>query len=191
MLGDIKATVTRSGASPSVRLNASLVQYAPSAVKERASSRNGSRLPAECMSPGIRETIGDEPDAHELVGLVVGEIAEQHAVDDRADADRGADADAERRDDAGGKRGRAVQPAEREADVARKIVERDDAARVARLLAEALRAAEAEQGSATGFGVAHAAADVLRRFHFHMEAKTLRPARRPSARDGGTARGRG
>ena len=36
VLGVIRATVTRSGASPSVMLKASLVEYAPSSVKERA-----------------------------------------------------------------------------------------------------------------------------------------------------------
>ena len=36
VLGDIRATVTRSGASPSVSANASLVKYAPRSVKERA-----------------------------------------------------------------------------------------------------------------------------------------------------------
>jgi hypothetical protein len=35
-LGVTEATVTRSGASPSVRAKASLVEYAPSSVKERA-----------------------------------------------------------------------------------------------------------------------------------------------------------
>jgi len=43
---------------------------------------------------GVGEAIGDEPDAHELVGLVVREVAEEDAGDDGPDADRRADADA-------------------------------------------------------------------------------------------------
>jgi hypothetical protein len=69
-----------------------------------------------------RDAIGDEADAHEPVGLVVREIAEEHAVDDGADADRRADPDAEGGDDAGGESRRSVQAAEGEARVAGKIV---------------------------------------------------------------------
>jgi hypothetical protein len=36
VLGVIMATVTRSGASPSVMLNSSLMEYAPRSVNERA-----------------------------------------------------------------------------------------------------------------------------------------------------------
>ena len=173
VFGVIRATVTRSGASPSVTLKSSLVAI-------RAELGEGARALREVKVGRRRvqvarrpDAIGDEADAHELVGLVVREIAEENAVDDGADADRGADPDAERGDDAGGECRRALQAAEGEARVTREIVERDDTARVARLLAEALRAAEAEQGGAPRFGVAHAAADVLRRFHFYMEGKLL------------------
>ena len=163
----------------------------------RAELGEGTRALREVKVGGWRlqvargpEPVGDEADAHELVGLVVREVAEENAVDDGADADRGADPDAERGDDAGGESRRAVQATEREARVTGKIVERDDAARVARFLAETLCAAEAEKRGAPGVGVAHAAADVLRRFHFHMEGKLLVSARRRSASGGGTAPGR-
>lgn len=41
----------------------------------------------------VGESLGMETNAHELVRLVVWQVAEQYAVDDRADARGGADPD--------------------------------------------------------------------------------------------------
>src|SRR5262249_47397073 len=120
-----------------------------------------------------RDALGNEAHADELVWFVERQIAQEHVVDDRADADRDADADTERRDDAAGETWRASQPAKGEARVANEIVERDDAAGVARFFAEALCAAECESGGSARVGFAHAAANVLRGFHFYMEGELL------------------
>jgi hypothetical protein len=118
---------------------------------------------------GRRHAVGDEPDADEPIRILIWQIAQQNTVNDRADADRGADADPERRDHSCRESWSAMQAAESETRVAREIVDRDDPARVSRLFAEALCASEAEQGGASRFVSAHPAADVLRRFHFYVK----------------------
>jgi hypothetical protein len=94
-------------------------------------------------------------------------------VDDGADADRSAYPHAERGNHTYGKSRRALQAAKGEARVTGNVVECDHATRVARFLPEALRAAEAENGGPSRFGFAHAAANVLGRFHFQMKGKLL------------------
>src|SRR5687767_7352385 len=102
-------------------------------------------------------TVGVKADAHELVGILVGQVAQEHAVDDRADSYGDTDADAERRNDAGRESGSLADSAQCQSGVAGEIVECGDAAHIPRLFAKALCAAEAEQSSAPCVGLTHSA----------------------------------
>ena len=112
-------------------------------MKERALSAKWTKVSGGVQVTRRREPVGVEADAHELVGFVVRQVTEEDAVHDGADADRGAEPDAEGRDDAGGERRRAPDATQGVPRVAREVVDRDDTARVLSPRASAA-AAEAE-----------------------------------------------
>ncbi len=64
------------------------------------------------------------PEAHELVGIRIGQRLDQHRVDDAEDRRRCADAEREREHGGRGERGPAVQPAQRPPEVAAEGVEK-------------------------------------------------------------------
>ena len=80
--------------------------------------------------------VGVKAHPHELVGILVRQITQEHTVDNRADPDGDTNADAERRDDAGREPGSLADSSQRQADVAGEMVECGDAACVARLFAK-------------------------------------------------------
>src|ERR1043166_388030 len=121
----------------------------------------------------IRQSVREEAHAHEAIGIGIRQVAKQNTEHDRADADGGADADTQGRDDAEGEARSATEAADGESAIARQSVDCRNAARVARLLAEALHSTKAEKGSSRGILRRHAPANVLLRLHRDVKRELL------------------
>ena len=116
---------TRTGRSPAIRFSSPVVNAPDRGERlvQLAELEELRRRDPELVEAHGREAAGQE---HQLLGLRVGQRAQQHAVDDREDRGVGADAQGQREDRDQGEPGRAQQAPGGVADIAQQVIHAPD-----------------------------------------------------------------